>query len=326
MTVIIPVTEQSRAIWDSWQDKCNVFTLTFGVPRSDDVRNWMSRDILDQSAVWTCQCPANERFSVRRIMFLSLQDHWVWHRVSSGGGIRWIWTFLEFKTFYQGPTFISSDIDNEIMPGRVFANIRSVKLANKVQGDFLPTTLQLWNSCVRKCCFVICCAPQLTSVVTGWERCEVTHGHGSLVTGVLTLNLVPCDCDCFEDQTADSQIKVWHTPSLLWQSWQHSWVSGDWTGLVLWHRQSYEQSSAKIALRPGDAQCWVWEQAPGAGVTIVKLELRLQTCIARRCALCRLCHSSLLTPQSWLPSSPSAFLETVTTVSGEFVFLEVSGV
>lgn len=157
MTVIIPVTEQSRAIWDSWQDKCNVFTLTFGVPRSDDVRNWMSRDILDQSAVWTCQCPANERFSVRRIMFLSLQDHWVWHRVSSGGGIRWIWTFLEFKTFYQGPTFISSDIDNEIMPGRVFANIRSVKLANKVQGDFLPTTLQLWNSCVRKCCFVICC-------------------------------------------------------------------------------------------------------------------------------------------------------------------------
>ena len=172
MTVIIPVTEQSRAIWDSWQDKCNVFTLTFGVPRSDDVRNWMSRDILDQSAVWTCQCPANERFFVRRIMFLSLQDHWVWHRVSSGGGIRWIWTFLEFKTFYQGPTFISSDIDNEIMPGRVFANIRSVKLANKVQGDFLPTTLQLWNSCVRKCCFVICCALQLTSVVTGnpWSR------------------------------------------------------------------------------------------------------------------------------------------------------------
>ena len=223
MTVIIPVTEQSRPIWDSWQDKCNVFTLTFGVPRADDVRNWISRDILGQSAAWTCQCPANERLSVRCVMFLSLEDHWVWHRVSSGGGIRWIGTALEFKTFYQGPTFISSDIDNEIMPGRVFANITSVCLANKVQGDFLPTTLQLWNSCVWENVVLLfaVCTLQLTSVVTG------SPGYWGLDTELGPVWL----SQCFEDQTADSQIKVWHTPSLFWQSWQHSWVSGDWTGL-----------------------------------------------------------------------------------------------
>ena len=127
-------------------------------------------------------------------MFLSLQDHWVWHRVSSGGGIRWIGTALEFKTFYQGPTFISSDIDNEIMPGRVFANITSVCLANKVQGDFLPTTLQLWNSCVWENVVLLfaVCTLQLTSVVTG------SPGYWGLDTELGPVWL----SQCFEDQTA----------------------------------------------------------------------------------------------------------------------------
>ena len=70
-----------------------------------------------------------------------------------------------FKTFYWGPTLISSDIDNEIMQGRVSANvILSVKLANKVQGDFLLTRSVTFVVC-EKCCVVIWCALQ-------WSRGE----------------------------------------------------------------------------------------------------------------------------------------------------------
>ena len=69
-----------------------------------------------------------------------------------------------FKTFYWGPTFISSDIDNEIMQGRVSANfILSVKLANKVQGDFLLTRSVTFVVCEKMLfCYLVC-----TAVVTG---------------------------------------------------------------------------------------------------------------------------------------------------------------
>ena len=73
-----------------------------------------------------------------------------------------------FKTFYWGPTFISSDIDNEIMQGRVSANlITSVRLANKVQGDFLLT---------RSVKFVVC--EKMLLFVVQWSRGErVTSWH-----------------------------------------------------------------------------------------------------------------------------------------------------
>ena len=65
---------------------------------------------------------------------------------------------------YWGPTFISSDIDNEIMQGRVSANvILSVKLANKVQGDFLLTVSVTFVVCEKMLfCYLVC-----TAVVTG---------------------------------------------------------------------------------------------------------------------------------------------------------------
>ena len=67
-----------------------------------------------------------------------------------------------FKTFYWGPTFISSDIDNEIMQGRVSAKlITSVRLANKVQADFLLTPSVKFVVCEKMLLFVV------TSVVTG---------------------------------------------------------------------------------------------------------------------------------------------------------------
>ena len=65
----------------------------------------------------------------------------------------------------------------------------------------------------------------------------------------------------------------------------------------------------------------VWEQAPGRSHNC---KIRTQTPDLHRAAreVCTVQIVSLLPPQSSDPSSPSAFLETVTTLSGEFVFLE----
>ena len=103
---------------------------------------------------WTNQTtgPVHEqpiRGLVSAVMILSLQDQV---------------NLDHFKTFYWGPTFISSDIDNEIMQGRVSANvILSVKLANKVQGDFLLTVSVTFVVCEKMLfCNLLC-----TAVVTG---------------------------------------------------------------------------------------------------------------------------------------------------------------
>ena len=86
-------------------------------------------------------------------------------------------------------TFISPDIDIEIMQGKSLC--KSVWVTNKVQGDFLLSTCQVWNSwAVRKWCYLLC-APQWSQ---GCRGEGLTPDSACLSPGSWHWTWVPCEC------------------------------------------------------------------------------------------------------------------------------------